>query len=77
METPVDKKDIRISTFSNSGRWATPVVDIACASFLFSSCAPNMSGTQFNKECPSNEAIESLCNEISNKVYELHKLINQ
>ena len=58
MEKPIDKKDIRISTFSNGSRWTTPVIDIACASFLFSAIAPNMAGVQFDHECQDVEQHE-------------------
>ncbi|MEI8205058.1 MAG: hypothetical protein WCH34_18715 [Bacteroidota bacterium] len=76
MKSEKDLKDIRVSTFSNGNRWKTPVLDIACASFLYSACAPNVAGIQYDSQIENQEEIENLCSEISLKVYELHKLIN-
>lgn len=69
--------EIHITTFSNECEWKTPVVDIYSAKFLYSSLNRKMAGIQYGeKSGEDNDYIEKLCDEIADKIYDLHELIN-
>jgi hypothetical protein len=68
--------EITISTHSNVGLWIPPAIGISCDAFLYSTLTVKMYGVQFAKNTQNREEITALCHEITEKVHELFKMVN-
>lgn len=70
--------DITAKTFSANGIFKTPVVDIDCDSFRYANTGDKHHGIQVIEPLVENEdQIKQLCAEISDKMLEIYKLINE
>ena len=72
------KHDITAKTYSSLCFGAVPFFDIECERFRYSSTGVGHHGIQVTEDLLSKEdAIKNLCAEISDRMFELYKLINE
>ena len=70
--------DITVRTISSRAFGSVPLIDIKSEDFIYSSPYPTMAGMQINPNLEESEAaIKQICSDITDKVYELYKLINK
>jgi len=70
--------DIIVRTISSKAFGSVPLIDIKSEDFIYSSPYPNMAGMQINQNLTEDEVvIKQMCSDITDKIYEVYKIVNK